>query len=184
MHAIRRCPDLYGPLHRSSGLFSCVLQACSRLCLHYQQHQQSCNYCCPRHIQALFCFGWNDAQQYWLCKNSFGPDWGLPGGVLKIAYGAAFTMQSKYTFGVEFAVDNRGRRALQNLRTNTSPDPEQPRCYLHKPPQPTRLIQLAADISAAWAELKQNWCWDLTAQQPTLRQILEQWRPTMPRGSS
>eukprot|EP00775_Hariotina_reticulata_P006001 gene6001-6239_t len=76
-------------------------------------------------IQALFCFGWSDAQQYWLCKNSFGPDWGQPGGVLKIAYGAAFIMQSKYTFGVEFAADNRGRRALARLRANTSPDPVQ-----------------------------------------------------------
>jgi hypothetical protein len=125
----------------------------------------------PVNVQALLCFGWNDAQQYWLCKNSFGPAWGQPGGALKIAYGAAFVMQSKYTFGVEFTVDNHPRRALQTLRTNTVPDPTQPKCYLYTPPQPTRIIQLAADISAAWTELNRT---GASQQQPTWRQILEQ----------
>lgn len=101
-------------------------------------------------LHAVFCYGWNDTGAFWLCKNSWRPDWGLPGGSFKIAYGSAYIMPPDYTFGLEFIADGRDDAALQRLSRFATPDPQQAGCYLYSPPTPVRLLQVAHELSHAW----------------------------------
>jgi hypothetical protein len=49
---------------------------------------------------AICCIGYDEDEQCWICKNSWGEDWGMD-GYFKIAYGQA-DMDSKFAmYGVE-----------------------------------------------------------------------------------
>ncbi|WIA38174.1 hypothetical protein OEZ86_001526 [Tetradesmus obliquus] len=88
-------------------------------------------------MHAIFCYGWWDNQQnaedgWWLCKNSWGPDWGLNGS-FKIAYGAAYTMQPDYTFALEYSPQQPVRllKVVDDLTMLTELAPELPLGFSH-----------------------------------------------------
>lgn len=102
---------------------------------------------------AVFCYGWWDNPKdagdgYWMCKNSWGPGWGL-NGAFKIAYGAAYSMQTDYTFAVRFAAPSpdRVQDILQLFNRTVVRDTSKPRCVLFKPRTPQRLLLLADDLT-------------------------------------
>eukprot|EP00775_Hariotina_reticulata_P013514 gene13514-13639_t len=117
-------------------------------------------------LHAVYCFGWNDTspwssnqsrftggslQGYFLCKNSWGTRWGL-NGTFKIAYGAASILQPDYTYALRYRTDDRPQEALQLLRNGSVrvSDPDYPGCWLFSPPNPMRLLHVAAELSLAW----------------------------------
>eukprot|EP00775_Hariotina_reticulata_P004117 gene4117-4363_t len=130
-------------------------------------------------LHAIFCYGWDDSQQYWLCKNSLGAGWELPGGSVRVAYGAASIMQSHYTFALEYVEDGNGVKALHDLRQNSVADAQMQGCYLYScagmaggtsSVSAKRVLQLAAQLHSAWAGLFSQ---DLVHSRPAWADILQ-----------
>lgn len=99
---------------------------------------------------AVFCFGWADVPEqagegYWMCKNSWGPSFGLQGN-FKIAYGAAYIMPPDYTFAMQFGPASTAAAAAAistQLKGCFVQDQQNQHCLLYRPKQPTRLVYLA-----------------------------------------
>lgn len=74
---------------------------------------------------------------------SWGLAWGLDGS-FRVAYGAAYTMQTDYTFALQVKEDVaqvQRRLRLTLAYTNTS------NCLHHIPRRPERLVKLAEDLT-------------------------------------
>uniref|UniRef100_A0A383WER1 Peptidase C1A papain C-terminal domain-containing protein n=1 Tax=Tetradesmus obliquus TaxID=3088 RepID=A0A383WER1_TETOB len=105
-------------------------------------------------MHAVFCYGWWDSPSalddgYWICKNSWGPGWGL-GGSFRVAYDSAYIMQPDYTFALEFNKANITQRLediRQRLKPHLSYDSSAAGCVLHAPRQPQRLLEFVQDLS-------------------------------------
>uniref|UniRef100_A0A383VC45 Peptidase C1A papain C-terminal domain-containing protein n=1 Tax=Tetradesmus obliquus TaxID=3088 RepID=A0A383VC45_TETOB len=103
--------------------------------------------------QALFCYGWwdnpcNDIDGYWLCKNSWGPGWGITGSV-KVAYGSAYIMQPNHTYALQFNkhMEQQATDIRQKLKPALTRDTTKPGCVVYKPLQPQRPVKLADELT-------------------------------------
>uniref|UniRef100_A0A383VNV4 LysM domain-containing protein n=1 Tax=Tetradesmus obliquus TaxID=3088 RepID=A0A383VNV4_TETOB len=92
---------------------------------------------------AALLIGYNNVEQYWLVKNSFGPHWG-DAGTFKVAYGAASVLDPDMSFGVTWQPAKSSPVVPQRLPVTPLPAAKQPGCYTYKAGSADYMSKVAA----------------------------------------
>ena len=90
---------------------------------------------------AVSCVGFNDTEKYWLCKNSWGADWG-DGGFFKIAYGEAEIDTSFAMYGVSGITGTLSPDELKDEGNGVAD-------YV--------VLRSDADVDVLWAHVEGKW---------------------------
>eukprot|EP00775_Hariotina_reticulata_P012121 gene12121-12260_t len=87
---------------------------------------------------AIQIVGYDNVQQFWLCKNSYGPGWGSE-GFFRVAVGVDGIAAPGSTYGMKFKPFNTPARPMNRL----TEVPGKPQCYYYKAKQSDYVSRVA-----------------------------------------
>ncbi|KAI9208881.1 uncharacterized protein BJ171DRAFT_471227 [Polychytrium aggregatum] len=122
----------YGAVFTAFTVYSDFENCCSNNQIYMQQSNQQLG----GHAVAIV--GWDDTNQAWLCKNSWGPSWGTS-GFFWIGYGQSGIGATSQTFGFTVA-GNQPTTTTKPVKTTTTTKPVKttsgPTPSVNPPPPP------------------------------------------------
>eukprot|EP00775_Hariotina_reticulata_P004062 gene4062-4309_t len=87
---------------------------------------------------AIQIVGYDNIREFWLCKNSYGADWGSE-GYFRVAFGADGVADPGSTFGIKFKPFQEAPKPFNRL----SPAPDKPGCFWYRA-QPSDFVSRVA----------------------------------------